>query len=80
MLSVSRQRSDQINRLAQAVLFDAARRNRKVDTVDPILKVGKILFPTMPERDLMEYAQTALRMILTESQVPTIQTTLLTNV
>ena len=77
MTAVNRQRSDHISRLVQATVSDATRRNRKVDTVDPILRVGKTLYPTMPHRELLEYAQTALRIILTEPQTPTHQTTLL---
>lgn len=77
MMAVSRQRSDHISRLVQATVSDAARKNRKVNTVDPILRVGKTLYPTMPHRELLEYAQTALRIILTEHQTLTHQTTLL---
>lgn len=77
MIAVNRQRSDHISRLVQATVSDATRRNRKVDTVDPILRVGKTLYPTMPHRELLEYAQTALRIILAEPQTPTHQTTLL---
>jgi len=77
MIAVNRQRSDHISRLIQAAVSDASRRNRKIETVDPILRAGKTLFPTMPHRELLEYAQTALRIILTEPQTPTHQTTLL---
>lgn len=77
MMAVNRQRSDHISRLVQTVVSDAARRNRKIETVDPILRAGKTLFPTMPHRELLEYSQTALRIILTEPQTPTHQTTLL---
>ena len=80
MLSVDSQLSDQISRLVQAALYDAARKNRKIDTVDPILKAGKMLFPTMPHRELLEYSQTALRIILSEPQAPSYQTTLLTGI
>ncbi|TRO54037.1 hypothetical protein E2P71_05100 [Candidatus Bathyarchaeota archaeon] len=76
-MAVNRQRSDHISRLVQTVVSDAARRNRKIETVDPILRAGKTLFPTMPHRELLEYSQTALRIILTEPQTPTHQTTLL---
>lgn len=77
MMAVNRQRSDHISRLIQAAVSDAARRNRKVETVDPILRTGKTLFPTMPNKELLEYAQTALRIILTEPEPSTHQTTLL---
>ena len=77
MMAVNRQRSDHISRLVQTVVSDAARRNRKIETVDPILRAGKTLFPTMPHRELLEYSQTALRIILTEPHTPTHQTTLL---
>jgi hypothetical protein len=77
MMTVNRQRSDHITRLVQAAVSDAARRNRRIETIDPVLRAGKTLFPTMPHRELLEYAQTALRIILTEPQAPSHQTTLL---
>jgi len=77
MATVNRRRSEHIGRLIQVVKSDATRKNRRIETVDPILRAGKTLFPAIPERELLEYAQTALRMILSEPQSPAYQTTLL---
>ncbi|OGD53110.1 hypothetical protein A3K81_02650 [Candidatus Bathyarchaeota archaeon RBG_13_60_20] len=77
MATVNRRRSEEISRLIQAATSDASRKNRRIETVDPILRAGKTLYPTMPHRELLEYAQTALRVILSEPQSPTYQTTLL---
>ncbi|OGD44352.1 hypothetical protein A3K69_07645 [Candidatus Bathyarchaeota archaeon RBG_16_57_9] len=77
LATVNRRRSEEISRLIQAATSDASRKNRRIETVDPILRAGKTLYPTMPHRELLEYAQTALRVILSEPQSPTYQTTLL---
>jgi hypothetical protein len=77
MATVNRWRSEDIGRLIQVAKSDATRKNRRIETVDPVLRAGKTLFPTMPERELLEYAQTALRVILSEPQSPSYQTTLL---
>jgi hypothetical protein len=75
--TVNRRRSEDLSRLIQVATSDAMRKNRRIETVDPVLRAGKALFPTMSERELLEYAQTALRMILSEPQSPSYQTTLL---
>ena len=77
LATVNRRRSEEISRLIQAATSDASRKNRRIDAVDPILRAGKTLYPTMPHRELLEYSQTALRVILSEPQSPTYQTTLL---
>jgi hypothetical protein len=77
MATVNRRRSEYISRLIQVSRSDAARKNRRIETVDPILRAGKTLFPAIPERELLEYSQTALRLILSEPQSPSYQTTLL---
>jgi len=77
MATVNKRRSEDISRLIRVVTSDATRKNRRIETVDPVLRAGKTLFPTMSEREVLEYAQTALRMILSEPQSPSYQTTLL---
>jgi len=78
--TVNRRRSEYIGRLVQVARSDATRKNRRIETVDPILRAGKTLFPAIPERELLEYAQTALRVILSEPQSPSYQTTLLVHI
>lgn len=79
MATVNRRRSD-INKLIQASRQEAARRNRKIDTIDLILITGKRLYPLLPWEELYDYCSTALRVILSEPYTETHQTTLLAHV
>ena len=74
--TVGSRRSD-IMGLVQSVRRDAANRNKNYNTVDPFLRVGKTLFPLLPQKMLFEYARTALRIYLTEQTDAYQQTTLL---
>jgi hypothetical protein len=76
--AVAKRRSD-IIKLIQASKLEAAKRKKKIDTVDPILKTCKDLFPFLSQKELTEYAQTALRKILSEDANQFHQTTLLTH-
>lgn len=76
MAATNRLRADQIQRLVRSSKNYAATRNKKITTVDPILRVGKTLYPTLTNRELMELSQSALRIILGENMTPSYQTTL----
>jgi len=52
------------------------RRGRMIKTVDPLITTTRRLYPYLTERELMEYAQTALRVIINNK--PTPQPTMLT--
>lgn len=80
MATVNRLRADQIQRLIRTSKNYAAIRNKKINTVDPILKVGKNLYPTLSEREIMDLSQNALRIILGESATPSYQTTLFSHI
>jgi hypothetical protein len=80
MTTVNKFRAEQIRRLVQNVKKDASARNRKITTVDPIMRIGKIMYPTMTRSELLEYSQTALRIILNESASMSYQTSLLAHI
>ena len=80
MATVNRLRADQIQRLIRTSKNYAAIRNKKINTVDPILRVGKNLYPTLTEREIMDLSQNALRIILGESAAPSYQTTLFSHI
>ena len=77
MAIVNNVRADYIQRLIIVSKKNAAIRNKKITTVDNILKVAKKLYPTLPDSEQMEISQIALRIILNETSTPTYQTTLL---
>lgn len=42
----------------------ASRRNRKIDTVDPLIACARKMYPSLPLRVISEYARTALWIIV----------------
>ena len=80
MTQVNKFRAEQIRRLVQNVKKDASARNKKITTVDPIMRIGKIMYPTLTRGELLEYSQTALRIILNESASMSYQTSLLAHI
>ena len=76
MAASNKLRADQIQRLVRSSKKYATTRNKKITTVDPILRVGKTLYPTLTNRELMDLSQSALRIILGENMAPSNQTTL----
>ena len=79
MATLYRQRADQVQKLVLTSKNQAAIKNKKITTVDPIFKVGKAMYPTLSYREIMELSQTALRIILNEGAAPTYQTSLLSH-
>ncbi len=67
MVYVDGRRAD-IERLVRCALEDAHRRNREIETVDPLLSLARRLFPYLHEGTLHEYARTALRVIKNRPQ------------
>ena len=76
METVNKYRAEQIRRLIQTVKKEAVVRDRKITTVDPIMRIGKMMYPTFTRGELLEFSQTVLRIIFTESSTPSYQTTL----
>jgi len=77
MAIVNNARKDYVQRLIIVSKKNAAIRNKKITTVDNILKVAKKLYPTLTDSEQMELSQIALKIILNETSIPTYQTTLL---
>jgi pantothenate kinase-related protein Tda10 len=80
MATVNKFRAEQIRRLVQIVKKEATVKDRKITTVDPIMRIGKMMFPTLTRGELLEFSQTALRIIFTESSAPSYQTTLFAHI
>jgi hypothetical protein len=80
MATINRIRADQIQKLVRTTKNYAAIRNKKISTIDPILRVGKTLYPTLTQKELMEISQATLRIILGEPSTPSHQTTLLAHI
>jgi len=77
-MMVDRRRAD-IHRLVRQALAEASRKQRRIETIDPLVACAKRLFPYLHERVLYEYARTALRVI--RNRTPgRYQTTLLTHI
>ena len=80
MATINKFRAEQIRKLVQTVKKDASARDRKITTVDPIMRIVKIMYPTLTRMELLEYSQTALRVIFTETSTPSYQTTLFSHI
>jgi len=57
-------RRNDLFRLIREANKKASRRNRKVDTVDPLIACAKKMYPSLPSRVISEYARTALWIIV----------------
>ena len=57
-----------VERLVQMTRENAATKRRSVATIDPIIKVGRRTYPYLTERELIDYASAALRIILSRSE------------
>ncbi len=65
MAQVSNRRAV-VERLIQAAREDAAVKRKSVATIDPIIRVGRRTYPYLSERELIDYASAALRIILSD--------------
>jgi hypothetical protein len=79
MISVNRRRSD-VFKLIQESKLEAVQKNKKVETIDPILKTAKRLFPLYTREELYDLSSAALWMILNEPEPQYQQTTLLVHI
>ena len=80
MTAVNSFRAEQIRRLVLTVKKDAAARNRRITTVDPIIRTVRQMYPILSNRERLDYSQTALRIILGETSTPRYQSTLFAHV
>jgi hypothetical protein len=58
-----------VERLVQVSRDDAALKKKSVATIDPIIKVGRRTYPYLSERQLIDYASAALRIILSDDVI-----------
>jgi len=70
----------EINKLIKEVRKDAVKKNKKIETIDPIIRKGRDLYPLMSRDELLDYCRTALRVILTEDDTHSQQTTLFAHI
>lgn len=79
---VGKRRAD-IDRLVRWAVSEASLKQKKIETIDPLVKSAKRLFPYLHDDAVYEYARTALRVIKFQPQAQTKfnghQTTLLTH-
>ena len=80
MMTVNKFRAEEIRRLVLIVKKEAAERNRTISTVDPILRKVRLMYPTLSDRERLDYSQTALRIILGEAATPSYQSTLFAHI
>ncbi len=80
MLAGNKFRAEEIRRLVLIVKKEATARNRTVSTVDPIIRKVRQMYPTLSNRERMDYSQTALRIILGEASAPSYQSTLFAHI
>ena len=80
MTAINSFRAEQIRRLVLTVKKEAAARDRRITTVDPIIRKVRQLYPTLSNRERLEYSQTALRIILGESAAASYQSTLFAHI
>jgi hypothetical protein len=80
MTPINKLRADQIQRILRKVKNYTTIKNKKITTVDPIIRIGKTLFPTLTHRELMELSQIVLRIILSETTTLSYQTTLFVHI
>jgi hypothetical protein len=79
MIAVNKRRSD-VFKLIQESKIEAEQRNKKIETIDPLLKTAKKLFPLYSNDEIYELSSTALWMILNEPEPQFQQTTLLVHI
>jgi len=62
-----------VERLVQMTRADAIVKKRNVETIDPIIKVGRRTYPYLTECELIDCASAALRIILSSRETDTYQ-------
>ena len=65
-----------IEKLVLLIKKEIIQKKRNIKTIDPIIKLGHELFPFMSDKDIQDYACTALRITLNNQKNNFYQTTL----
>jgi hypothetical protein len=76
MLRTDRRRAE-IEALIRITTREAYMKGKQVKTVDPLVICANRLYPYLPERDILDYTRTALKIITSQDRTP--QATLLTH-
>ena len=66
-----------VERLVQTTREEAALKRKSVETIDPIISVGRRIYPYLSDRELLDCASTALRVILINRESDPRQMTLI---
>jgi len=66
-----------VERLVQTTRDEATYRRRSVETIDPIIRAGRKMYPYLSERELIDCASSALRVILSSKDLDPRQMTLI---
>jgi hypothetical protein len=66
-----------VERLVQTTKEEAASRSRNVETIDPLIRTGRKMYPYLSERELIDCASSALRVILSKGNPDPRQMTLI---
>lgn len=66
-----------VERLVQTTREEATSRRRSVETIDPIIRAGRRMYPYLSDRELLDCASTALRVILSNREPDPRQMTLI---
>ncbi len=67
-----------VERIMQMTREEAASRCRSIETIDPIIRVSRRMYPYLSDRELLDCASTALRLILSNKGSDPRQMTLVT--
>ncbi|MCX6649720.1 MAG: hypothetical protein NTV61_10100 [Candidatus Bathyarchaeota archaeon] len=66
-----------VERLVQTTREEAASKRRNIETIDPIIRAGRRMYPYLSDRELIDCASTALRVILSKGEPDPRQMTLI---
>jgi hypothetical protein len=65
-----------VEHLIKRTQEEAAAKRKSIETIDPVIRVGRRIYPYLSDRELNEFASTALRMILSSKETEIYQMTL----
>ena len=65
-----------VERIVRLSREEAATKGKRIQTIDPVLRMTRRLFPYLSDRELQEYSSAALRAILVSGDSEVFQSTL----
>lgn len=69
-----------INKIVGIVEKKVVQKGKPVKTIDPVIKVTQHVYPYLSDKEIMDYSISALRIILKESDIDLLQTSLLAHI